>query len=33
VAFSLPAGGNRTGHQVVTTVNRRQSVDERLTDP
>src|SRR6266550_5445399 len=31
--FLFPAGGNRTGHQVVTTVNRRQSVDERVTDP
>ena len=29
----LSAGGNRSGHQVVTTVNRPQSVDERLTDP
>src|SRR3989454_5619805 len=29
----LSAGGNRSGHQVVTTVDRPQSVDERLTDP
>src|SRR5713101_2348209 len=29
----LSAGRNRSGHQVVTTVNRPQSVDERVTDP
>src|SRR5712691_2189679 len=29
----LLAGGNRSGHQVVTTVNRPESVDERVTDP
>src|SRR5438034_4530320 len=29
----LWTGGNRTGPRLVTTVNRSQSVDERLTDP
>jgi hypothetical protein len=31
--FLFRAAGNRTGRRVVTTVNRRQSVDERLADP